>query len=317
MKYYLAPMEGITGYIYRNVYNDMFGNIDKYYTPFITTNEKGKLSSRELNEILPEHNKGMNVIPQILSNNADDFIKMTKRLSEYGYKEVNLNLGCPSGTVVSKKRGAGLLSDLGLLDCFLCEIYEKAEIDISVKTRIGISDESEFENILAVFEKYPISELIIHPRVREDYYKNKPHMDAFKLAYENSKTKLVYNGDIFNKINNEKLTEEFPDINAIMLGRGVIGNPSLIRRIRKDIVPQKSEIKEFHDRVYNGYQEIFSGNKNALFKMKEIWFYMIHIFEDSEKAYKKIKKAQNAWDYEIAVREIFDNLKLNDELGFR
>lgn len=316
MKYYLAPMEGITGYIYRNAYNDIFGDIDVFYTPFISTNYNRKMISKEINDILPEHNKNVKVIPQILSNNSGDFVATARQIKEFGYKEVNLNLGCPSGTVVSKKRGAGFLSDLRLLDIFLDEVFENLDMDLSVKTRIGISDTEEFDEILKLYNKYPIKELIVHPRVREEYYNGKPHKEAFKTAVENSNAPVVYNGNIFNKKDKEELTEEFPDLEAVMLGRGLIGNPGLVGKIEKGISVEKGAVKEFHDKIYSDYKEIMSGDKNALFKMKEIWFYMHHIFAGCDKYYKKIRKTQSCGEYEVAAAAIFRELEINDEKGF-
>lgn len=316
MKYSLAPMEGITGYIYRNAYNEIFGDIDVFYTPFISTNYNSKMISKEINDILPEHNRGIKVIPQILSNNASDFVATAKQIKEYGYNEVNLNLGCPSGTVVSKKRGAGFLSDLRLLDIFFEEVFSNLDMDLSVKTRIGISNIEEFEEILKLYNKYPIKELIVHPRVREEYYKGKPHKESFKLAADMSKAPVVYNGNIFNKKDKDELTSEFPKLDSIMLGRGLIGNPGLVKSIEEGVSPEKAAVKEFHDIIYSGYKEIMSGEKNALFKMKEVWFYMHHIFEGCDKYYKKIRKTQSSWDYEIAVANIFRELEINDEKGF-
>ena len=176
MKFYLAPMEGLTGFVFRNAYQKHFGDIDTYFTPFI--NNK-KMNYKEIKDILPEHNKGMHVVPQILTNRAEDFLAIAKELGNYGYESVNLNLGCPSGTVVTKHRGAGFLAVPEELDHFLEEIFADCPLRISVKTRIGINDAGEWERILSIYEKYPMEDLIIHPRVQKDFYNNTPDMDAF------------------------------------------------------------------------------------------------------------------------------------------
>jgi len=173
MKYYLAPMEGITGYIYRNSYKKFFNNIDKYFTPFIVTNQGTSLKAKELKDVLPEHNKNMNIVPQILTNNSEGFINTSKRLQQLGYNEVNLNLGCPAGTVVSKNRGSGFLAKREELDLFLDEIFKINDMKISIKTRIGKDHPEEFYELIKIYNKYPLEELIIHPRTRQHYHFHK------------------------------------------------------------------------------------------------------------------------------------------------
>ena len=180
MKYYLAPMEGITGYVYRNSYKKYFNNIDKYFTPFIVTNKSRSLKSKELRDVLPENNKGMNVVPQILTNDSEGFIITCKKLKQLGYNEINLNLGCPAGTVVSKNRGSGFLAKREELDMFLDEIFKISDINISIKTRIGKDSPQEFYELIKMYNKYPLEELIIHPRIQKDFYGNKPNLQVFK-----------------------------------------------------------------------------------------------------------------------------------------
>ena len=190
MKFYLAPMEGLTGFVFRNAYQKHFGDIDTYFTPFI--NNK-KMNYKEIKDILPEHNKGMHVVPQILTNRAEDFLAIAKELGNYGYESVNLNLGCPSGTVVTKHRGAGFLAVPEELDHFLEEIFADCPLRISVKTRIGINDAGEWERILSIYEKYPMEELIIHPRVmyRQMLTGNKAFKELFR-ALEAGETPILF-----------------------------------------------------------------------------------------------------------------------------
>lgn len=304
MKFYLAPMEGITGYIYRNAYEKYFHNIDRYYTPFIIPNQSRKFKTRELTDILPENNKSKNVIPQILTNDAEGFIHTAERLKEFGYDEVNLNLGCPSSTVVTKYRGAGFLSKREELDRFLDEIF-KMDMKISIKTRIGKDSPDEFYELIKIYNKYPLEELIIHPRTREDFYGNKPNLEVFKDAIELSKNPLCYNGDIFTEESYKNITNQFPSIEAVMIGRGIIANPGLMNEIKEGTIIDKQLLKDFHDEIVEGYAEIFDGDRNVLFKMKELWAYMIHIFSDNKKYSKQIKKSQNLRDYKVAVSSLF------------
>lgn len=301
MKYYLAPMEGITGYIYRNSYNKFFNNIDKYFTPFIIPNSSRSLKTKELRDVLPENNKGLYVVPQILTNDSEDFITTTRRLQQLGYSEVNLNLGCPSGTVVSKNRGAGFLAKREELDRFLDEIFKMKDMKISIKTRIGKDSPEEFYELIKIYNKYPIGELIIHPRTQKDFYGNKPNLAVFKDALSLSTNALCYNGDIFTTDDHSKLTKTFPEVKTIMLGRGILANPALLKEIKNNSFLEIEVLKEFHNEIFKEYRESFNEDRNAMFRMKELWGYMIYLFSDNKKYVKKIKKAQSLQDYNQAV----------------
>lgn len=328
MQIYLAPLEGITTYTYRRAYERNFGGVDRYFTPFIVNK---KLGAREIEGILSENNPGEVLIPQIMSNRAEDFIQVAKEIATYGYGTVNLNLGCPSGTVVSKKRGAGFLAHPAELDAFLSEIYEKCPMRISIKTRIGLEDENEWENLLSIYEKYPMEELIIHPRLRTDYYKAPIRMEAFAKAVEQIKVPICYNGEINSVADVERIKEQFPQIDRIMIGRGILRYPHLIQQIRlteqavqradADVqgtptagtiteADLRKRLRTFHDELLEDYRIIMSGDRNTLFKMKEIWTYMGESFEGADKCLKKIKKANHLADYKSAVNELFSlNLK--------
>ncbi len=310
MKFYLAPLEGLTGYIFRNNQAKFFNPLDKYFTPFIAANQNGKLSSRELNDILPEHNEGLNVVPQILTNKAADFLLTTQKLQSYGYNEVNLNLGCPSGTVVSKNKGSGFLAQKDDLNRFLEEVFDNTTAKISIKTRIGKDAPEEFVSLMEIFNQYPMEELIIHPRVQKDYYRNKPNMEVFKEALAMSKNSICYNGDLFTQADYERFIKECPNVKKVMLGRGMIANPGLTYEIIHHQSLDKATFKAYHDQVYQEYQVILSGDKNVLFKLKEMWFYMSYMFEDSDKYVKKIRKSQKLYDYEAAVNQLFEEKEL-------
>lgn len=301
MKFYLAPMEGITGYIYRNALYSCYNNIDRYFTPFIMPNQNRCFNSRELKDVLPAHNRGMDTIPQILTNHAEDFVKTALELQKMGYEEVNLNLGCPSRTVVTKRRGAGFLAEQELLKKFLDEIFSRLNMKISVKTRIGMEDTEEFYELIEIYNKYPLEELIIHPRLQTDYYKNKPNLDVFADALSLSANKVCYNGDIFTQKDYETFTARFPRVETVMLGRGILTDPDLVGHITGGTLPDKMRFKKFHDLLCSEYEKVMSGDRNVLFKMKELWFYMIHLFPDSAKYAKKIKKAQHLGEYRAAV----------------
>lgn len=313
MKYYFAPLEGISGYIYRNAYEKFFpNNIDKYFTPFIVPNQSKSLKTKEFRDVLPENNNGLNIIPQILTNDSEGFIATCKKLKQLGYDEVNLNLGCPSGTVVSKFRGSGFLAKREELDNFLDEIFKIQDMKISIKTRLGVDSADEFYEIMKIYDKYPMEELIIHPRTRQDFYGNKPNMEMFKDALKSSKNTICYNGDIFSVKDYEKFIEECPSVDRIMIGRGSLANPGLINEIKGKGVVDKNILKEFHDEVCMGYKEILSGDINVLFRMKELWSYMIGMFEDSEKVAKKIKKERMLSEYNVIISRLFAEYNIDE-----
>lgn len=305
MKFYLAPMEGITGHIYRNSYEKYFHNIDKYFTPFIVPNQSVSLKTKELKDLLPQNNKGLNIVPQILTNDAEGFILTANKLKQLGYEEINLNLGCPAGTVVSKKRGSGFLAYPEELDKFLDEIYKIDNMKISIKTRLGKERADEFYKLIEIYNKYPLEELIIHPRTREDFYGNTPNLEVFKDALKLSKHSICYNGDIFTLNSYNKIINEFLEVNKVMLGRGILANPGLIGEIKNNEFANKEIIKMFHDEIFEKYTILLNEDKNAMYRMKELWGYMSHIFTNNKKYYKKIKKAQKAIDYKNAVNSLF------------
>ena len=316
MKYYLAPMEGITGYIYRNAYAKSFHNIDKYFTPFIVPNESKSLKTKEFKDMLPENNRGLNIIPQILTDDAEGFIFTCKKLKQLGYDEVNLNLGCPSSIVVSKGRGSGFLARVDELDAFLDEIYKIDDMRISIKTRIGKDTPEEFYQLLNIYNKYPLEELIVHARTRDDFYGNKPNFEVFKHGVDVSKAPICYNGDIFKVEDYDKFVKDFPNVNNIMIGRGLLANPGLVNEIKGMAGVDKKILKEFHDEVFNTYREVFQEDKNAMYRMKEVWGYMIYMFSDNKKYAKKIKKAQKVSDYNHAVESLFAEQEIVNGAGF-
>ena len=302
MRFYLAPMESMTGYIFRNVYQKHFGNVDKYFTPFISSSG---LNHKELNDILPEHHVGMEVVPQILTNHADVFLELAGRMQEYGYTCVNLNLGCPSGTVVAKKRGSGFLAFPEELERFLDEIFEKCPLKISVKTRIGKNDISEWERLQGIYNRFPIEELIIHPRLQKDQYRLAVHLDVFAQALAETKVPICYNGDIHSPEQYKQFCDEFPTVDTIMLGRGIFKNPGLVDEIQGKDALEPKKLKAFTDDLLHGYEGIMSGDLHTLFKMKEVWVYLSEFFPGEEKLMKKIKKSGSTAEYKAVLRELW------------
>lgn len=320
MKFYFAPMEGITIHTYRNLCNEMFPYINKFFSPFLVTKTKTILNAKELRDILPENNEGINLVPQVLTNNAQDFIIMIRELERIGYREVNLNLGCPSGTVVSKFRGSGFLAKPKELDEFLDRVFDTfagTKIKLSVKTRIGKDEPEEFCHLMEIYNKYQMCELIIHPRTQKDYYKSKPNLSVFAQALKSSKNPVCYNGNIFTVRDYEAFTAQFPEVSMVMLGRGLVCNPGLVAEILGQQGLTKEMFKEFHGRIYGEFRQMYSGDKNILFRMKELWFYMIFLFLDSDKQRKKLMKSKNLQEYEAAVTALLRECEIDTRVGFR
>ncbi len=310
MKYYLAPLEGITGYIYRNAVNEFFGEgIDKYFAPFIMPYEKHILTDKERKQLCPEHNKGIKLIPQIMTSEAKEVIRLESALVEYGYDEYNLNLGCPSGTVVSKGRGAGFLADPEGIDRYLDYICSNTRCKVSVKTRLGMYESAEFEELLEVYNKYPLEELIIHPRVKAQLYKGIPDMNMYDYASGKSRNTLVYNGDVNSPDRAVEICNKYSEsTDAIMIGRGMIRNPGLICQIVTGREATAEEILAFLNRLRDDYMVEMSGETHVLHKLKEVWSYMFCDYEEKyPKEIKTIKKAKRISEYQIAVNSILKN----------
>lgn len=323
MKIYMAPLEGVTGFVFRNAYEEFYGKgrVDKYFIPFISPNKSKGYTTREQNDIRPEHNVGINTVPQIMANDPGLFLEAASMLNDMGYREINLNLGCPSGTVVSKFRGAGFLARPLELDSFLDKVLSSPvmkDMNMSVKTRTGLNSHEEFRLLLEIYNDYPLSEVIIHPRVRTDYYKNTPDMEIFKWAVEESCNQVCYNGDIFTIEDYTRFTEMCPEVDRIMLGRGFVGNPGIIGQIGHKETPQGSEedgeksadiLKKFTDRLLNDYIRVMDNEVNAMHKMKEVWIYINQFNPGNEKAFKKIKKSHRLSEYQAGVEEFVNSMK--------
>lgn len=336
MKCYFAPMEGITGYVYRRAHHKYFPDMDGYFTPFLSPTQNHRFTPKELSDIVPEHNQGLCLVPQLLTRCADDFIWAARELAAMGYSEVNLNLGCPSGTVTAKGKGAGFLARKEELAAFLEEIYGALDMDISVKTRLGVHDPDEFYELLELFNRYPMKELIIHPRIRTDFYKNTPNREMFRNVLPLCKNPVWYNGDIFTAADCRRFMEDFPEVGHIMMGRGLVANPGLADAVKGRGSLDKERLKLFHDEVYHGYLETIQGEKNTLFRMKELWSYLICMFRTGESADgraagspsdpeaasrrdkygKRIRKAAGRAEYEAAVASVFRDLELDGEGGY-
>ncbi|OUP09794.1 tRNA-dihydrouridine synthase family protein [Collinsella sp. An2] len=305
----LAPMEGITGHVFRRVHAECFGKLDRYYTPFLTPPHVGSaFGGRARKEIDPAHNEGLDVVPQLLTKNADEFVWAAQLLADMGYTEVNLNLGCPSGTVVAKGRGSGFLRTPDELEAFLQDICARSCLPVSVKTRIGVVDDSEYERILELYCRCPLKELIVHPRVQKDRYQGTPRWQAYGETLSRASFPVAYNGDIFGVDDMEALLKAYPETRHVMLGRGLLTNPALACMVKGGPAATVRELQQFHDKLFCAYEEEIGGN--AVFRMKEWWFYAQFAFVDPLAVHRAVRKARKVGEYKDAVGRIFSFVPL-------
>ena len=304
MNYYFAPMEGLTDSIYRRAHNEFFGGVDRYFMPFLSPTIHRALTPRESRETPPADSVGFVAVPQLLTKVPEDFTWMAQQCKDLGYDEVNLNLGCPSGTVTAKGKGSGMLRDLEALDAFLDQIFYKAPLPISVKTRIGFSSAEEWPALLEILNKYPIKELTVHPRVREAFYKGPVDMEAFRYCAEHSGLPLCYNGDLCTLADIEKIQNIY-NVQSVMIGRGLIADPGMLLPGGTD----KETLLRFCDRLMEEYTEVFGSVRNAMFRMKENWGLIANRLGGSEKLIKRLRKTTDPAEFRSVTRELVHTCK--------
>ncbi len=302
MRYYFAPMEGLTDSIYRRLHYKHFGGVDRYYMPFLSPTIHRSLTNKEDRELPMADSESFTAIPQLLTKVPEDFLWAAQVCMDRGYTEVNLNTGCPSGTVVSKGKGSGMLRDPALLDAFLDAVFSRCPVSISVKTRLGLEDSEEFPKILEIFNRYPITELTVHPRVRKDFYKEPVRPEWFRYALENSKIPLCYNGDILTKESADAVT----GVEAVMIGRGLIADPGMLNPSGTTV----SALEAFLSDLLETYTEVFGGSRNAMFRMKENWGLLRSRFGFSDKLWKRLLKTTDVAEYKAITAEILHTLSL-------
>ena len=310
MKHYFAPMEGLTDSVYRRLHHQYFGGVDRYYMPFLSPTVHRSLTPREARELPPVNTQPFTAVPQLLTRVAEDFLWAAGQCRDLGYTEVNLNLGCPSGTVTAKGKGSGMLRAPEELDAFLEAIFEKAPLSISVKTRLGFESPEEFPRLLEIYNRYPICELTVHPRVRAQFYKGGVDMDAFRYAAANSRAPLCYNGNLNSLADINAFHAEFPAVEAVMLGRGLVGDPGML-------VPggtTVSALEGFMDELLEEYALVFGSRRNAMFRLKENWHLLCCRFEGSEKLTKRLRKTTDYDDFRAITKQLLHTCPLAPQL---
>ena len=305
MRYYFTPMEGLTDSIYRRLHHKYFPGVDRYYMPFLSPTIHRQLTHKEDRELPVADSVPFVAVPQVLTKVSEDFLWAAQVCLDRGYDEVNLNIGCPSGTVVSKGKGSGMLRNPGDLDRFLEEIFTGSPLPISVKTRLGLEKSEEFPAILDVLNRYPIRELTIHPRVRKQFYDGTVDTEMFDYAVKNSRNPLCYNGDILTLSQAETLQEKYPEMQSVMIGRGLIADPGMLSG-----GTDKAALEGFMNELMAVYEVEFGGSRNAIFRLKENWGFLHSRFEGCDKLWKLLRKTTDAAEFKSISAEIFHTLPL-------
>ena len=312
---YFAPMEGVTDATFRRVHHAHFSGVSKYFIPFISPTQNLRLTARELAAVAPEHNEGVPAVPQVLAKDAQLALWAVRTLADMGYTEVNLNLGCPSGTVTAKGKGAGMLADVPHLERFLGELYAHAPLPVSVKTRIGVTSPAEFERLLPLFSAYPISELIIHPRTRAQQYRGQPHREVFAAALDSCPLPLCYNGDLFTPGDCEAFAARLPKTRALMLGRGLVANPALAQTLAGGAPLTVPALRGFLEELEEAYRALYPAHI-VLGRMREVLKHAACCFEGAHKPLKAIRKAATLCAFDEAAQRLLDSCPLRENPGF-
>ncbi len=308
MRYYFAPLEGITDSIFRRVHHKYFPGIDRYYMPFLSPTIHRTLTHKEDRELPMADSVDFTAIPQVLTKVPEDFLWAARICADRGYGEVNLNIGCPSGTVVSKGKGSGMLRNPAELDRFLDAVFSGSPLPISVKTRLGLESPEEFPAIVEVLNRYPIRELTVHPRVRKDFYTGPVREDWFAYAWEHSRNPLCYNGDLRSAAQCNDAARRYPGLEAVMLGRALVGDPGMF------CPTTAGTIQAFHDELFEEYIRVFGSARNAMFRMKENWHFLRLRFDDTDKLWKRLRKTTDPEEFRSVTSEIFHTCPLSPEL---
>jgi tRNA-dihydrouridine synthase len=303
-----SPLQGFTDFRFRNAFNKYFGGIDTFYSPYIRLNGKLVVKPAYERDILIKNNNTLNVIPQIMTNSAEEFLFVAKYVQQFGYTELNWNLGCPYPMVTKKGMGSGLICEPQKIDDILNRVHSESDITVSMKMRMGYENSEEILDTFPILDKYPLKNIAIHARIGKQLYKGGVDLVSFEKCIENTKHKLYYNGDITSVEVYREMVERFPTIDHWMIGRGLIADPflpSMIKNNTTEYPNNKLEVfSKFHDTLFHEFEEYLSGEKHVLMKMLSYWEYFSTIFPDAPKAFKKIKKAKNFTSYHQAVAEI-------------
>jgi len=305
---YLAPLRGFTDYIYRNTFTGHFGGFDGALAPFLPTVTADRFKPSHFKDILPENNPTLPIVPQIIGNQAADFITLAERLYDLGYTSINWNLGCPFPMVAKKNRGSGLLPYPERIDDFLEKTVSSIPNRLSIKTRLGRKTINDIFKLMPIFNRYPLEEIIIHPRTGIQMYDGKTDLDTFERCLAQSVHRVIYNGDITDLKTFQDVFVRFENIDGWMIGRGAVTNPflpAIIKAGQDDISHKVEKFKQFYDELFEQYRQIFCGPGHLLNRMKGFWTYFSKSFQNSRKITKKVHRTQKMHHYMKIVDRFF------------
>ncbi len=311
-KIYLAPLQGLTDWIFRESYAEHIGKFDKTFTPFVRVQNGEFYRPSQCNDLLPEHNLAQKPIPQFLGKDLTSFQRFEELCIEKGYEEVNINLGCPYPMVTGKGMGAGLLAHPDRINELLEGIFAETKLKISIKCRLGMETVKEFEQLIPILNNFPLEEIIIHPRIGKQQYKGEVDSEAFTLYAPQLKHPVCYNGDILNVADLEQIQKSVPQVNRFMIGRGILQNPFLLAEIRLQDISLNDKIKmlrNFHIAMIEHSKTKYSGDLHFLKRFEEFWEYHAKGFENGHKIFKQIKKCKNLAQYEAVVFKAINELE--------
>lgn len=311
LKLYQAPLQGFTDFTFRNTFFEVFGGVDKYFIPYLSYGKGREIKKSSVREVFPESNTALPVVPQVLFSDEQELFDLVAIMVEYGYEEINLNLGCPYPMATNKGRGAAWLQKPEELNRTLTQLYKQGySANFSVKMRAGLTNDQEFRETFGILNQFPLTEIIFHPRTASQMYDGKPNPQLFAEALSLTNHPMVYNGDLFSEADFHELKTILPDQNTFMIGRGLLMDPSLPLQLKGETWPAKElrkKMKEFHDQLLDAYSGRLQGHGHILMKMNQFWSYFSESFENPHKAMKLVKKSSNLLKYNAAVVEIFKN----------
>ncbi len=303
-KIHFAPVQGSTEDAYRRIHNKNVGGVDTYYTPFIRL-EHGGLRSKDLRDIRPEFNEGVNVVPQIIARDGAEFKTVLDAVLSFGYGRVDVNMGCPFTLQTRHGRGAGLLQSPDKVREISDIINTHADVQFSVKMRLGLESGEEWKNVLPILNDTSLVHVAVHPRVASQQYKGNVDMDGFRAFQEQSTNPVIYNGDLLTVEDIKRVESEFPGLAGIMIGRGLLARPSLAKEYEEggEWTPQRrlALVRSMHAELLEHFRSVIPNEDQLLGKVRCFWEYMEP--ELGKKAYKKIMKAGNLKNYVNAVNE--------------
>jgi len=309
---YQAPLQGFTDFTFRKVLSESFGGIDKYFVPYLSYGKGREIKRSQLREVFPENNVGLPVVPQVLFSDQTELFDLISILIDYGYSEINLNLGCPYPMATNKGRGAAWLEKPDALNEILQALFAKGfPAKFSVKMRAGLTNDQNLKTIIGILNQFPLEEVIFHPRTASQMYTGKANPMLFSEALLGAKHPQVYNGDLFSIVDFQELQSILPEQNFWMIGRGLLTNPALAVQLKGEVFEPKvlrKKLKEFHDQLMESYSARLEGGSHILMKMNQFWIYFSESFENPHKAMKLVKKSSSVLKYNSAVVEIFRSL---------